>query len=139
MPVKQVSMWTPGFTNAPPLRAFWRHNALHIATQLALLLLALLLYIFCPPVWARLFPVFPGVMFSPWGLAHSQSFRPEYFNTWDMAVIAYAVPALIMGAICLWGIRDFFVGNAAVSFPFPFPFLSHFSLFLDFFSHSIHF
>jgi hypothetical protein len=109
----------PGFYNNPPFLQFLRHNWLDIFTQLLCLFIALLLYSFCPPLLPRYFPIFPGVETTSWGLKHGQPLRAEYLNTWVMAVMSYAVPAAIMGAIGLWFIRDFNDGNAAVSYCSP--------------------
>jgi diacylglycerol diphosphate phosphatase/phosphatidate phosphatase len=118
-PVKQPNLWKPGFLNAPPFFAFFRSSGIHIATQLCCLAVALLLYTFCPPVMGRVFPVFPGFETSPFGLRHGLPVEPEYINTWVMAVIAYAIPALVMGAFGLWAIKDFYDANASVRPPFP--------------------
>jgi hypothetical protein len=89
-----------------------------ISTQLLCLTTALLLYTFCPPILPRYFPFYPGVERSAWGIKYGQEVRGEYVNTWVMAVISYAVPAGVMGAVGVWVVRDFGDGNAAVSFLF---------------------
>jgi diacylglycerol diphosphate phosphatase/phosphatidate phosphatase len=114
-PVKQRNNLVPGFTNAPPFLQFLRLSWPDITTQLLCLAAALLLYSFCPPIMPRVFPVFDGYEASTFGLGHGLPVDAEFINTWVMAVIAYSVPALVMGAFGLWAIRDFYDSNAAVS------------------------
>jgi hypothetical protein len=132
MAVKQRNTLIPGFTNAPPFLVFFLLSWPHIATQLLCLGAASLLYAFCPPVMDRVFPVFPGFEASSFGLRHSFPIQEEFINTWVMALIAYAVPALVMGAFGLWGIRDFYDANSSVSSPFRLSFLHLYLHFHDY-------
>lgn len=104
----------PGFRNQPPFRVWFCYNWLDIATQLLCLLAALLIYQFSPPLMPRYFPLYAGVERSSWGHKYGRPYMKEYINTWVSAVVSYAVPAAVMGAIGLWGTRDFWDGNAAV-------------------------
>jgi diacylglycerol diphosphate phosphatase/phosphatidate phosphatase len=115
-PPKPRNALIPGFHNPPPFLVFLRHNWYDIATQLLCVLLAFLLYTFCPPIMPRYVPYYPGIEKSAWGMAHSRPLLPEYINTLVSAVLSFAVPAVVMGAIALWGTRRFEDGNAAVSF-----------------------
>jgi hypothetical protein len=81
-------------------------------------LAAILLYTFCPPLLPRYFPVFPGIEKTTWGMKHSQPYRPEYVDTIMSGVVSFVGPALVMGAIALWGTRGFGDGNAAVRIVF---------------------
>jgi len=105
----------PGFNDPPPFLVFLRRNWYDIATQLLCVLIAFLLYTFCPPLMPRYFPVFPGVYTTTWGMKHSQPYLSEYVSTLVSAVTSFAVPAAVMGAIALWGTRGFGDANAAVS------------------------
>lgn len=109
--------WLPGFHNPPPFLTFLRHNWYDIGTQLLCLLTSLLLYAFCKPILPRYFPLYPGIERSSWGMKHSQPYLSEYITTIASAIISFAVPAAIMGAIALWGTRGFGDGNAAVWLP----------------------
>jgi diacylglycerol diphosphate phosphatase/phosphatidate phosphatase len=108
----------PGFHKPPPFLTFLRYNWFDIATQLLCLLAAILLYTFCPPLLPRYFPVFPGIEKTTWGMKHSQPYRPEYVDTIMSGVVSFVGPALVMGAIALWGTRGFGDGNAAVRIVF---------------------
>ncbi|KAH3968140.1 hypothetical protein HBH51_130950 [Parastagonospora nodorum] len=106
--------WLPGFHNPPLFLTFLRHNWYDIGTQLLCLLTSLLLYAFCQPILPRYFPLFRGVERTSWGMKHSQPYLSEYVSTITSAIISFAVPAAIMGAIALWGTRGFGDGNAAL-------------------------
>jgi len=80
------------------------------------LVAALLIYLFVPPLLPRYFPLYAGIENSAWGLKYAQPYRHEYITTAISALVSYLVPAAIMGAIALWGTRNFRDGNAAVSF-----------------------
>ena len=105
----------PGFRNAPPFRVFARENWLNILTQLLCLTASILLYTFCPPILPRYFPNFDGVEMSAAGFRYAQPVRPEIIGTYPMAVLSYAIPAIVMGGLGLWVTRDFWDTNAAVS------------------------
>lgn len=105
----------PGFTNAPPFRDFFRKNWYDIMTQLLCLAASLSIYHLVPPIMPRYFPYYPGIESTPWGLAHSKPIIKEYIETFLSAALSFLVPALVMGAIALWGTRRFEDGNAAVS------------------------
>jgi diacylglycerol diphosphate phosphatase/phosphatidate phosphatase len=51
-------------------------------------------------------------------MKHSQPYLKEYIDTTVSAIVSFAVPAAIMGAIALWGTRGFGDGNAAVCLAF---------------------
>ncbi|KAF2026233.1 PAP2-domain-containing protein [Setomelanomma holmii] len=104
----------PGFDEPPPFLTFLRRNWYDILTQLLCVLIAFLLYRFSPPLTPRYFPVYPGVGKSAWGLKHGKPYLAEYITTITSAVVSFAVPAAVMGAIALWGTRDFRDGNAAL-------------------------
>lgn len=104
----------PGFHDPPPFLVFLRRYGFDIATQLLCVLTAFLLYLYCPPLVPRYFPLYPGIERSEWGIRHSQPYLKEYVNTGVSTVVTYLIPALIMGAITLWGTRGFGDGNAAV-------------------------
>jgi hypothetical protein len=115
----------PGFHNPPPFLTFLRYNWLDIATQLLCALAAMLIYIYCPPLLPRYFPVFPGIERTSWGMKHSQPYRREYVGTILSGLVSFFVPALVMGAIALWGTRGFGDANAAVSIVFLSTFLPY--------------
>ncbi|KAF1837449.1 PAP2-domain-containing protein [Decorospora gaudefroyi] len=101
----------PGYTNAPPLLSFLYENWADIATQLLCLTTAILLYTLCPPLMSHWLPSTPDPTF---GLKYGQPVRKEYINTIVMAVISFGVPAVVMGSVGLWCMRDFWDGNAAI-------------------------
>jgi hypothetical protein len=105
----------PGFYDPPPFSRFLRTNGYDIATQLLCAALAFVLYKYCPPIMPRYFPYYPGIEKSSWGMAHSKPHLKEYINTILSAVTSFVVPAMVMGAIALWGTRRFEDGDAAVS------------------------
>lgn len=105
----------PGFNNPPPFLVFLHHNWFDIATQLFCLLISFLLYTLCPPLIPRYFPLYPGIEKTSWGMQHSQPYLHEYVNTMVSAIVSFVGPAMIMGAVALWGTRGFGDGNAAVS------------------------
>ncbi|KAH8731566.1 phosphatidic acid phosphatase type 2/haloperoxidase, partial [Phaeosphaeriaceae sp. PMI808] len=104
----------PGFHNPPPFLVFLRRNWYDILTQFLCVTTAALLYYFCPPVTPRYFPLYRGVEQSAWGLKHGHPYIKEYVTTIVSAVVSFAIPAAIMGAIALWGTRSFEDGNAAL-------------------------
>lgn len=106
----------PGFHNRPPFGRWLRDNWLDIFTMILCLVAALLIYLFVPPLLPRYFALYPGIETSSWGLKYAQPYRHEYITTATSALVSYLVPAVIMGAIVLWGTRNFSDGNAAVSF-----------------------
>ncbi|KAH7406906.1 phosphatidic acid phosphatase type 2/haloperoxidase [Phaeosphaeria sp. MPI-PUGE-AT-0046c] len=108
------SAFIPGFIDPPPFLTFLRHSWFDIATQLLCLLIAYLVYTFCPPIMPRYFPLYPGVEKSDWGIKHSQPYMKEYVDTNVSAALGFCGPALVMGAIALWGTRRFEDGNAAL-------------------------
>jgi diacylglycerol diphosphate phosphatase/phosphatidate phosphatase len=114
--------WIPGFRNPPPFKLFLKRNWLDILTQLLCLLAAFCIYTFVPPLMPRYFAMWDGVETSEWGVRHSAPLRTEYVNTWVSAVGSYFVPVVVMGAVGLWGTRDFEDGNAGVSPISPFPY-----------------
>jgi diacylglycerol diphosphate phosphatase/phosphatidate phosphatase len=114
-PRQRRSALIPGFNDPPPFRVFIRHNWYDIATQLLCLLAAFLLYKFCPPILPRYFPFYPGIEKTAWGMKHSRPYLDEYISTNTSAIVSFAVPAIVMGGIALWGTRRFEDGNAAVS------------------------
>jgi diacylglycerol diphosphate phosphatase/phosphatidate phosphatase len=113
--LRRRSAFIPGFNDPPPFLVFIRHNGYDIATQLLCLLAAFFLYKFCPPIMPRYFPLYSGIEKSAWGMKHSKPYLPEYITTNMSAIVSFAVPAMIMGCIALWGTRRFEDGNAAVS------------------------
>ncbi|RAR12091.1 molybdenum cofactor biosynthesis prote [Stemphylium lycopersici] len=104
----------PGFCNAPTFHVFARKNWLNILTQLLCLTASILLYTLCPPILPRYFPNFDGVEMSAAGSKYAQPVRPEIIGTYPMAVLSYAIPAIVMGGLGLWVIRDFWDTNAAL-------------------------
>ncbi|KAF3036990.1 hypothetical protein E8E11_003521 [Didymella keratinophila] len=104
----------PKFNNNPLFKTWLKVSWLDIATQLACLLIAELIYLFATPLTPRYFPLFHGVWTSSWGLAHGKPLLAEYITTLVSAIISFAVPFAIMGAIGLWCIRDFWETNAAI-------------------------
>jgi diacylglycerol diphosphate phosphatase/phosphatidate phosphatase len=114
-PYRRRNALSPGFNNPPPFKTFFLANYPDIITQFLCLGAAFFLYTYCPPIMPRYFPIYIGVRESEWGIKHGKPYITEYINTWVSAVSSFAVPALIMGAIGLWGTRSFEDGNAAVS------------------------
>lgn len=114
-PPQRKHVLIPGFNNPPPFLIFLRRSWYDIATQLLCVLAAFLLYLFCPPLMPRYFPLFPGIERTDWGIRHSQPRHNEYVDTPLSAAVSFAVPALLMGATALWGTRGFGDANAAVS------------------------
>jgi diacylglycerol diphosphate phosphatase/phosphatidate phosphatase len=112
--------WKPGFRNPPPFKVFLKRNWIDILTQLFCLLGAFCVYTFVPPIMPRYLPMYQGVQLSEWGVRHSAPAHQEYIDTYVSAVVSYFVPVLVMGAIGLWGTRDFADGNAGVSLRPPF-------------------
>lgn len=110
----------PGFTRGPvpPFHRFVRHHALDIVTQLLCLLCSVLLYVYCPPLMPRYFPLYEGVERSEWGIRHSQPVRKEYVNALVGGLVSYFGPLVVMGCLVGWGSRGFADGNAAVRSPF---------------------
>lgn len=109
-----MSKLTPGFNNQPPFKTWLKASWLDIATQLLCLLVAELIYLLATPLMPRYFPLFDGVWTSPWGLQHGKPLLKEYITTLASAIISFGVPFLVMGAIGIWGVRDFWESNAAV-------------------------
>jgi hypothetical protein len=109
----------PQFDNSPPFKTWLKVSWLDIATQLTCLLIAELIYLFASPLMPRYFPLFDGVWTTSWGLQHGKPLLDEYITTLVSAIISFAVPFVIMGAVGLWCIRDFWESNAAVSAPCP--------------------
>jgi diacylglycerol diphosphate phosphatase/phosphatidate phosphatase len=114
-PPRRRAPFIPGFRNPTPFLVFLRRDWYDIATQLLCLLIAFLLYSLVPPIMPRYFPLYSGIEKSAWGMKHSQPYLAEYITTVVSAIVSFVVPALIMGAIALWGTRSFEDGNAAVS------------------------
>jgi diacylglycerol diphosphate phosphatase/phosphatidate phosphatase len=114
-PYRRRPAFVPGFNDPPPFLVFLRYNWYDIGTQLLCLLIAFLLYKFCPPIMPRYFPLYSDIEKSAWGMKHSQPYLPEYITTNTSAIVSFVVPAMIMGGIALWGTRRFEDGNAAVS------------------------
>ncbi|CAO2652330.1 Nn.00g006130.m01.CDS01 [Neocucurbitaria sp. VM-36] len=117
-PAKPPQGWNalkPGFHDRPPFKRWVRQNWSDIATQLLCLLTAFLIYTLAPPLLPRYFPLYPGIERSSFGRKYGQPYIGEYITTIVSAVVSFAVPAAIMGAIGLWGTRQFADGNAAVS------------------------
>ncbi|KAH7401283.1 phosphatidic acid phosphatase type 2/haloperoxidase [Pyrenochaeta sp. MPI-SDFR-AT-0127] len=104
----------PGFRTRPPFRIWLRHHWLDIATQLLCLLTAFLIYSFAPLVLPQYFPLYPGIERTEWGRAYGKPYMAEYITTLVSAVVSFAAPAVIMGAVSLWGTREFEDGNAAL-------------------------
>lgn len=111
----------PGFRNAPPFRTWLRHSWLDILTQLLCLLVAEMIYLFAKPLLPRYFPLYGGVYKSAWGVAHGKPLLPEYITTLASAVISFAVPWVVIGAVGLWRVRDFWESHAAVCHTTTFP------------------
>lgn len=99
--------FVPHFDNSPPLKTWLKASWLDIATQLSCLLIAEVLYLFATPLMPRYFPLFDGVWTTTWGLQHGRPLLAEYITTLVSAIISFAVPLVVMGAIGLWCIRDF--------------------------------
>lgn len=110
----RLHAFKPGFRNSPPFMVWLRHSWLDILTQLLCLLVAELIYLFARPLLPRYFPLYRGVQMSVWGIAHGKPVLREYITTLASAVVSFAVPFVIMGAVGLWGVRDFWESNAAV-------------------------
>ncbi|KAF2845712.1 PAP2-domain-containing protein, partial [Plenodomus tracheiphilus IPT5] len=113
-PPRRSAPLVPGFRSRPPFRTWLRDNWLDILTILLCALAALLIYLFVSPIMPRYFPLYPGIETSAWGRRYGQPLRPEYITTLTSALLSYLVPAAIMGAIALWGTRNFSDGNAAL-------------------------
>lgn len=113
-PRSKLRKFVPQFNNSPPFKTWLKTSWLDILTQLTCLLIAELIYLFATPLMPRFFPLFDGVWTTSWGLQHSKPFLTEYITTPVSAVISFAAPFAIMGAIGLWYTRDFWESNAAV-------------------------
>lgn len=118
-PRSRLRHLVPAFSNNPPFKTWLRVSWLDIATQLTCLLIAEVIYLFATPLMPRYFPYFDGVWTTEWGLAHGKPLLAEYITTLVSAIISFAVPFVVMGAIGLWCIRDFWETNAAVCPPPP--------------------
>ncbi|KAJ4410117.1 hypothetical protein N0V91_002126 [Didymella pomorum] len=112
-PRSRLRHLVPAFSNNPPFKTWLRVSWLDIATQLTCLLIAEVIYLFATPLMPRYFPYFDGVWTTEWGLAHGKPLLAEYITTLVSAIISFAVPFVVMGAIGLWCIRDFWETNAA--------------------------
>jgi hypothetical protein len=121
-PYRRRDAWKPGFRNPPPFSVFFARNWTDILTQLLCLLCAFCIYTWVPPIMPRYFPLYAGVEQSDWGMRHSMPLQTEYINTWVSAVVSYFVPVVVMGAIGLWGTRNFADGNAGVRMSLPIPY-----------------
>ena len=118
---RRRSALVPGFYNNPPFMVWLRHCWLDIATQLLCLLVAELIYLFATPLMPRYFPLYPGIWTSAWGLKYGKPYLGEYISTLTSAVISFTIPLVVMGAIGLWCVRDFWESNAAVRSPIHSP------------------
>lgn len=127
-PPSQRSNLIPGFHNPPPFLLWLRHSWLDILTQLLCLLVAEMIHLFGSPVMPRYFPLYPGVLTSSWGLAHGRPYLPEPIPTWISAMVSFAVPFVVMGAVGIWWDRVFWECDAAVSISTRFSevFFTHF-------------
>lgn len=97
-PYRRRNAFVPGFHNPPPFLTFLRRDWYDIFTQLLCLTVAILLYVFVPPIMPRYFPYYEGVGQSTWGMKHNQPYISEYVSTIVSGIVSFAVPALIMGA-----------------------------------------
>jgi diacylglycerol diphosphate phosphatase/phosphatidate phosphatase len=118
----RVEKLKPGYRNAPPFKTWLKTSWLDITTQLACLLIAELIYLLATPLMPRYFPLFDGVWTTSWGLRYGKPLLAEYITTLVSAIISFAVPFLVMGAIGFWYVRDYWESNAAVSTPGSEPF-----------------
>ncbi|KAF2997845.1 hypothetical protein E8E13_002048 [Curvularia kusanoi] len=105
---------TPGFRNAPGFGVWLRRCWIDVLTQLGCVLVAGAIYFFAAPLMPRRFPLYPGVGSGEWGMKYGKPLLREYVNTPVSAGVSFAVPAVVMGAVGLWGVRDFWEGNAAI-------------------------
>ncbi|KAH6644607.1 phosphatidic acid phosphatase type 2/haloperoxidase [Boeremia exigua] len=113
-PRPRFSALRPGFRDAPPFATWARRCWPDVLTQLLCLLVAELVYLFGAPLMPRVFPLYAGVERSAWGIAHGRARQAEYVNTLVSAVVSFAVPAGVMGAVGLWRVRAFWESNAAM-------------------------
>ncbi|KAF2621700.1 PAP2-domain-containing protein [Macroventuria anomochaeta] len=113
-PKRRRDVLMPGFRNQPPFIIWLRYCWLGILTQLLCLLVAELIYLFATPLMPRYFPLYPGVWTSAWGMKYGQPYLGEYISTLVSAVVSFTVPLVVMGAIGLWYVRDFWESNAAI-------------------------
>ncbi|KAF1927104.1 PAP2-domain-containing protein [Didymella exigua CBS 183.55] len=109
-----MSQLKPGFNNRPPFKSWLKASWLDIATQLLCLLIAELIYLLATPLMPRYFPLSNNIWSTSWGLQHGKPYLAEYITTLVSAIISFAVPFLVMGAIGLWWVRDFWESNAAI-------------------------
>lgn len=112
---RRRDMLVPGFRSRPPFRSWLRHSWLDIVTQLLCVLTAFILYTYAPPLMPRYFPLYPGIERTDWGQKYGKPYMAEYITTLVSAIVSFAAPAVVMGAVSLWGTREFDDGNTAVS------------------------
>jgi diacylglycerol diphosphate phosphatase/phosphatidate phosphatase len=105
----------PGFRDNASFADFLRHSWLDVMTMLSCLLLSALIYHFGQPLLPRYFPFYSGIETSAWGLKYGRPYHFEWITTTISAIVSFAVPLFVIGAIGLWGIRRFWETNAAVS------------------------
>jgi diacylglycerol diphosphate phosphatase/phosphatidate phosphatase len=84
-------------------------------TQLLCVLGAYLIYLFGTPLLPRYLPLYSGLHTTSWGLKYGKPYMTEYINTTVSAVVSFAGPFLVIGAVGLWKVRKFWDTHTAVS------------------------